>query len=208
MPSFDLLIPFFAATLLFAVMPGPAILYTAAQTMARGRRGGLMAALGIHAGGYVHVVAAAAGLSAVFRYVPEAYLAVKIAGALYLIWLGLSFFRKPREEALPEVKARGAGRAFVQSIVVEVLNPKAALFFIAFLPQFVDPAAAWPLWLQFLLLGTFVNVAFSSMDIVTVAVTSTMVGLVRRSSAGQRLVRAIGGTVLVGLGLHLAVSRS
>ena len=177
MPSFDLLIPFFAATLLFAVMPGPAILYTAAQTMARGRRGGLMAALGIHAGGYVHVVAAAAGLSAVFRYVPEAYMAVKIAGALYLIWLGLSFFRKPREEALPEVKGRSAGRAFFQSIVVEVLNPKAALFFIAFLPQFVDPAAAWPLWLQLLLLGTFVNVAFSSMDVVTVAVTSTMVGL-------------------------------
>lgn len=208
MPALDLLIPFFAATLLFAVMPGPAILYTAAQTMARGPKGGMLAALGIHVGGYVHVVAAATGLSAVFRYVPEAYLAVKIIGALYLIWLGICFFRKPREEALPQVNARSPLGAFFQSIVVEVLNPKAALFFIAFLPQFVDPGAGWPLWLQLLVLGTFVNVAFSSMDFVTVALTSTMVGMVRRNAVGQRIVRAVGGSVLVALGVHLAASRS
>lgn len=208
MPALELLIPFFAATLLFAVMPGPAILYTAAQTMARGPKGGMLAALGIHVGGYVHVVAAATGLSAVFRYVPEAYLAVKIIGALYLIWLGICFFRKPREEALPQVNARSPLGAFFQSIVVEVLNPKAALFFIAFLPQFVDPGAGWPLWLQLLVLGTFVNVAFSSMDFVTVALTSTMVGMVRRNAVGQRIVRAVGGSVLVALGVHLAASRS
>ncbi|WP_422365116.1 LysE family translocator [Pelagibius sp.] len=208
MPALDLLIPFFAATLLFAVMPGPAILYTAAQTMARGPKGGMLAALGIHVGGYVHVVAAATGLSAVFRYVPEAYLAVKIIGALYLIWLGICFFRKPREEALPQVNAHSPLGAFFQSIVVEVLNPKAALFFIAFLPQFVDPGAGWPLWLQLLILGTFVNVAFSSMDFVTVALTSTMVGMVRRNAVGQRIVRAVGGSVLVALGVHLAASRS
>jgi len=222
MPSLDLLLPFFAATLLFAVMPGPAILYTAAQTLARGRRGGALAALGIHIGGYVHVAAAATGLSAVFRYVPEAYLAVKILGALYLVWIGISFFRKPREEALPTVAgptvtgptaaeptATGhrPGRAFVQSIAVEILNPKAALFFIAFLPQFVDPAAAWPLRLQLLLLGTFVNVAFSTVDFITVALTSSMVGLVRRSGTGQRLLRAFGGSILIALGVHLAVSR-
>ena len=208
MPPLDLLLPFLAATLLFAVMPGPAILYTAVQTMARGRRGGALAALGIHVGGYVHVAGAAVGLSAVFRYVPEAYLAVKIAGALYLVWLGLSFFRKPPEEALPSVQGRSVSRAFFQSIVVEVLNPKAALFFIAFLPQFVDPAAAWPLWLQLLVLGTFVNLAFSSMDVVTVAVTDSMMTLVRKSAAGQRVIRAIGGSILVGLGVHLAASRS
>ncbi len=208
MPALDLLIPFFAATLLFAVMPGPAILYTAAQTMARGPKGGMLAALGIHVGGYVHVVAAATGLSAVFRFVPEAYLAVKIIGALYLIWLGICFFRKPREEALPQVNARSPLGAFFQSIVVEVLNPKAALFFIAFLPQFVDPGAGWPLWLQLLILGTFVNIAFSSMDFVTVALTSTMVGMVRRNAVGQRIVRAVGGSVLVALGVHLAASRS
>ena len=208
MPPLELLLPFFAATLLFAVMPGPAILYTAAQTLARGRRGGALAALGIHIGGYFHVAAAATGLSAVFRYVPEAYLAVKVLGALYLIWLGISFFLKPREESLPQASRHNATRAFLQSIVVEVLNPKAALFFIAFLPQFVDPAAAWPLWLQLLLLGTFVNIAFSTVDFVTVALTSSMIGLVRRSGTGQRLLRAIGGSILVALGVHLAVSRS
>lgn len=207
MPASDLLVPFLAATVIFALMPGPAILYTAAQTMARGRSGGVRAALGIHFGGYVHVAAAATGLSAVLRYVPELYLAVKIAGAIYLIWLGVSMFREPRGE-VPVVDPHRRESPFLQSVLVEVLNPKAALFFIAFLPQFVDPAASWPLWLQVLSLGTFVNLAFSSVDLLTVVLTSTMVGLVRRSGAGQRLARSVGGSLLVGLGVHLAASRT
>ena len=207
MPALEHLIPFFLATLVFAVMPGPAILYTAAQTLARGRRGGFLAALGIHIGGFTHVIAAAAGLSAVFKLVPEAYTAVKIAGALYLIWLGIGIIRGQRTKAdLPQVRDRQARRAFLESVVVEVLNPKVAIFYIAFLPLFVDPAAAAPVWLQFLVLGVIVNLAFSAMDVVTVLLTSSMLRRVRESGLGQKLLRWLGGSVLIGLGARLAVS--
>jgi threonine/homoserine/homoserine lactone efflux protein len=209
MPSFELLIAFAVATLIFAFMPGPAMLYTAAQTLARGRKGGFMAAFGIHCGGYVHVLGAMLGLSALFRHVPTLYMAVKIAGALYLIWLGIAMIRARADaESMPKVAARSPHRAFVDSIIVEVLNPKAALFFLAFLPQFVDAAAGWPLWLQFLVLGTLVNVAFSSADILTVMLASAALTRLRRSDTAQRVLRWIGGSVLVGLGAHMAASRA
>lgn len=209
MPSLDLLIPFFAATFVFAVMPGPALLYTAAQTMARGRRGGFMAALGIHLGGYAHVIAAAAGLSAIFQLVPALYTAVKIVGALYLVWLGIGIIRKKLDASeLPHLKGRSARRAFTESVVVEVLNPKAAIFYIAFLPQFVDPAAGWAVWLQFLALGAIVNAAFSAADIITVLLTSAVLARIRQSGIGQRIARMVGGSVLIGLGAHLATSKN
>ncbi len=208
MPELELLLPFAAATLIFAFMPGPALLYTAAQTLARGRAGGFLAALGIHAGGFVHVAAAAAGLSAIFSNVPAAYLALKIAGALYLIWLGIGIMRGRLDpEALPHVHRKSAQRAFLESVTVEMLNPKAALFYIAFLPQFVDPAATLPVWMQFLVLGTIVNLAFSAVDVITVLMTASVVGQLKRSAKAQRVVRVLGGSVLVGLGAHLAVSR-
>ena len=209
MPSLELLLAFAVATLIFAFMPGPAMLYTAAQTVARGRRGGFMAAFGIHCGGYIHVMGATLGLSALFRHVPELYMAVKIAGALYLVWLGIAMIRaKVEAEAMPNFAARSAGRAFVDSVVVEVLNPKAALFFLAFLPQFVDATAAAPVWLQFLVLGTLVNVTFSTADIATVLLASIALTRLRRSTAAQRVLRWVGGSVLVGLGAHMAASRA
>jgi threonine/homoserine/homoserine lactone efflux protein len=208
MPSLDHLIPFAIATFLFAIFPGPALLYTAAQTLARGRAAGFMAALGIHIGGYAHVLAAALGLSAVFVHVPQLYFALKIAGALYLIWLGIGLIRTRLDlDALPQVRAQSARRALLQSIVVEVLNPKVALFFIAFLPQFVDPAATFPLWLQFLALGVIVNVAFTAADLVTVLLTSSVLTGLRRSGVAQRVARIVGGSVLIGLGARLAIAR-
>jgi threonine/homoserine/homoserine lactone efflux protein len=209
MPSFELLLAFAVATLIFAFMPGPAMLYTAAQTVARGRRGGFMAAFGIHCGGYVHVMGAALGLSALFQHVPALYMAVKIAGALYLVWLGIEMVRaKIDAETMPQIAARSAGRAFIDSVAVEVLNPKAALFFVAFLPQFVDASAGAPVWLQFLVLGTLVNVTFSSADIATVLLASVALKRLRRSTTAQRVLRWIGGSVLVGLGAHMAASRA
>ena len=93
MASWETLVAFATLTLLVAYFPGPALLYTAAQTIAHGRRAGLMAMLGIHLGCYLHVFAAAFGLSAVFKHVPELYMAVKIAGAIYLVWLGIGMIR-------------------------------------------------------------------------------------------------------------------
>ena len=208
MPSLDYLLPFIAATAVFAYMPGPAMLYTAAQTLARGRAAGFMAALGIHVGGYGHVLAATLGLSAALRYVPELYMAVKLVGAAYLMWLGLRMLRQGRESAaVPRVAAKRARRTFGESVAVEVLNPKVALFFIAFLPQFVDPAAALPVWAQFLILGTIVNLAFSSADIVVVVLASQIVQRAKRSGLGERIARLVGGSVLIGLGARMALAR-
>ncbi|TIS95680.1 LysE family translocator [Mesorhizobium sp.] len=215
MPSTELLIAFFATTAIFAYIPGPAMLYAAAQTMARGRWSGLTAALGIHLGGYVHVIAAAAGLSVLFHAVPTLYVAVKLAGALYLIWLGVSLFRaKAQDDAvipgpvISGIVPKSARRAFFESITVEVLNPKTAIFFMAFLPQFIDASATFPVWLQFLVLGTIVNLMFSSADVMCVVLAGALITRLRRSSHAQRLMRRAGGAVLVGLGVHVALQKS
>ncbi|MBS7539231.1 LysE family translocator [Ancylobacter lacus] len=209
MPSLDLLLACLLTTAVFAYIPGPAMLYAAARTLAGGRRAGLMAAFGIHLGGYAHVATAAGGLSVLFHAVPPAYLAVKLAGAAYLVWLGLGLLRA---RGTPEVgeglpPPAGARRAFLQSVAVEVLNPKTALFFLAFLPQFVDPAASWPVWLQFVVLGTLVNAMFTSADLVCVLLAGAVSARLRRSARVQRALQRAGGAVLVGLGTHLALQR-
>ena len=208
MPSWDLMLAFLAATLVFAYMPGPATIYASAQTLARGRRAGFMSVLGLRLGGYLHVLAAALGLAALFRHVPEAYLAVKLAGALYLIWLGIGILRRRLDtEAVPHLPSKSARRAFIESVTVEVLNPKTALFFIAFLPQFVDPAAAFPVAAQLLILGVIVNILCSSADIACVLFASLLIARLCRSGAAGRLLRMAGGSLLVGLGLRLALVR-
>lgn len=206
MPSFELLLAFAAATAIFTLTPGPAMLYAAARTMADGRRAGLMASLGIHMGGYVHVFTAAAGLSVVFHAVPILYMAVKLVGAGYLVWLGIAMFRGKVETAggAADAPPKSARRAFVQSVAVEVLNPKAAMFYLAFLPQFVDASAAYSVWIQLLLLGIVVNMAFSLADLVAVALAGTLTSWLRRSSRARRMTERVGGSVLIGLGAHLA----
>jgi threonine/homoserine/homoserine lactone efflux protein len=209
MPPAHLLWPFLLATLIFAAIPGPAILYTAAQTLARGRRAGLMTALGIHLGGYAYVGATAFGLSALLHYVPTLYLTMKLAGATYLIWLGIGMIRHPKNSPDPSRAAnKSARRAFFQSTTVELLNPKTALFFVAFLPQFVDPASALPVTVQFLILGTIVNLTFSAADLITVLLAATIMDKLRHHGSGQRIARIAGGSILIGLGTRLAVSRA
>jgi threonine/homoserine/homoserine lactone efflux protein len=208
MPGFELLLAFAVATAAFAFYPGPALLYTAAQTLAGGRKAGLMAVLGIHLGGYVHVASATLGLSALLQAVPTLYLALKLGGAIYLVWLGIGMLRAAQKEAAPEVVAKSARRALIDSSLVEVLNPKAALFFLAFLPQFVDPAAAFPVWLQFLILGTLVNLSFAAADLVAVFAASTVASTLRGGSGIGRLLQRMGGGLMIGLGVKLATDRT
>lgn len=209
MASSDILIAFAIATFLFAAVPGPAILYTAAQTMARGARGGLLAALGIHLGGYVHVAAAALGLAALFALIPTLYIVLKIFGALYLIWVGIGLIRSGgKTDDIAAVSVKSSQRVFAESVLVEVLNPKAALFYVAFLPQFIDPAAYLPIWSQFLILGVIVNVMFGLADIVTIVLTSRVIDSLRRAERAQRWFRWIGGSLMAGLGVRLAFERS
>lgn len=209
MPSIEILITFFVATSVFAYMPGPAMLYAAAQTIARGRRSGWMAALGIHIGGYAHVVAAAAGLALLFEIVPPLYIALKLIGAAYLIWLGLRLFLAKETAATSslQAEAKSPRRAFWESITVEVLNPKTAIFYVAFLPQFTDAAAGFPVWLQLLILGTLVNVLFSTADVLCVLLADRVTKLLRASRSANRLARRIGGGMLMALGINVALSR-
>ena len=191
-------------------MPGPAVLYTIARTIAAGRKAGFLAVAGLHLGCYVHVFAAAAGLSVLFHAVPTIYLALKLAGAAYLIWLGIGLIRtraRTGETELPDI-SKPTGNAFGQSMLVEILNPKTAVFFVAFLPQFVDASAAFPVWLQFVLLGTIVNVMFSISDLVYMAFAGIFVERIRKSSRMQLLTQRLGGTFLVGLGINVALQRN
>lgn len=203
-----LLWPFFLVTLIFAAMPGPAVLYSAAQTLAGDRHSGLMTALGIHVGGYAYVVSTALGLSALLHYVPDVYSVVKFCGAIYLIWLGIGVLRgKPGVQTEPGNPRKSAAHAFRDGMTVELLNPKTAIFFVAFLPQFAGPEAALPVAVQLLILGIFVNVAFSCADIVTVLVASKLTQRLRHVGWGQRLTRIAGGSILIGLGARLATAR-
>lgn len=209
MPPIDTLVAFIVATLVFAVMPGPAILYAAARTLAQGRAAGLKAALGIAIGGLVHVAAAALGLSALFHAVPPLFAAFKLAGAAYLIWLGIGMLRARTVDVfVPQEIERSAELAFRQSVLVEILNPKTALFFMAFLPQFVDPAAALPVPAQFVVLGTIVTAIFGTADLIAVGFAAALAGRIAASDGAARWANRTGGVVLVGLGLRLAADRT
>lgn len=210
MPDVEILIAFLLATAVFAYMPGPSTLYTTAQTIARGRRGGLMASLGIHAGGYVHVAAAALGLAVLFNAVPVLYSGMKLAGAAYLIWLGIRFLLSKDASGMHtplQAEVKSPRRAFWESATVEILNPKTAIFYVAFLPQFTDPSAAVPLWGQLLLLGTFVNLMFSSADLLCVFLAERITAVLQGSPGTGRLANRLGGGILIGLGINLAATR-
>jgi threonine/homoserine/homoserine lactone efflux protein len=210
MPAFEILATFLLATAVFAYIPGPAMIYTAAQTLALGRRAGFMAALGIHVGGYAHVIAAALGLSYVFHTVPTLYFIIKLAGALYLCWLGLRLILdRTQTDMVPAGASRkSAKRAFLDSVIVEVLNPKTAIFFIAFLPQFSDATAALPIWAQLMVFGTIANLMFTSADVVCVFLAGFVARRMRSSSAARNLLRQTAGVVLIGLGLNLIAKRA
>lgn len=195
-------IPFIVATMLFACMPGPAILYMTAQTLAHGRQAGVMAALGIHVGCYVHIIAAAVGLAAILEHLPGLYAAIRLLGAAYLVWLGVSMLLG-RAHAGDHAIA-GNGRAiFRQSVVVEMLNPKTALFFLTFLPQFVNPLTGMPVGLQFLGLGMIVNLALSMADLAAVGLASLVSRHLPGRGTGNRVLPAVSGSVLIGLGVML-----
>ncbi|MEM8838712.1 MAG: LysE family translocator [Pseudomonadota bacterium] len=209
MPPLELLLAFFAAAAVFAYMPGPAMIYATAQTIARGRRAGFMASLGIHLGGYVHVIAAAFGLAALFEAVPVLYFILKLAGAAYLIVLGLAMIltRTRMPGSVPTLPRKSARRAFYESITVEVLNPKTAVFYLAFLPQFTSEAATLPLWAQLIILGTIVNIMFSSADLVCVALADRIKAAIRSSHRTTGWAKRVAGGLLIGLGVNLALQR-
>ena len=195
---------FVVAALALLLVPGPAVLYVVARSIHQGRRAGLASVLGIHVGTLVHITAATVGLSALVVSSAVAFTAVKIAGAVYLIGLGLwTLFSSRAERDVALGGEPNLRRAFTQGIVVNVLNPKTALFFLAFLPQFVDPNASHPA-MQIMVLGLLFVLLGLVTDSLYALAAGTAGGLLRRSRRFARGERYVTGTVYIGLGVATA----
>ncbi|MDZ4737819.1 MAG: LysE family translocator [Rhodospirillaceae bacterium] len=207
MPSLETLIVFTAAAFVLSASPGPSNLYLLARSVSQGHRAGLVAALGLAAGGLVHVAGAALGLAALFHHSAMAFTILKYVGAAYLVWLGIQCFRDgsaatPIKPAAP----RPLGRIFRESVLVEMLNPKVALFFLAFLPQFVDPAAG-PIALQTLILGLIVTATALPCDVAIAILSARIAGLLQSRPIWMKIQNWISGTILIGLGAAMALAR-
>src|SRR3954453_17659073 len=208
MPDLTQLALYVAAALVLAVTPGPGIFYVAARTLAGGRAEGVASSFGTGLGGLVHVLAGSLGVSALVLASADLFTALKLIGAAYLVWLGLRTYRDAATgpEGAPAAPPVGVRRAFREGVLVEALNPKTAAFFLAFVPQFLDPAAGH-VALQFALLGA-VSVALNTLADVAVAIAASRIraGAAARPKLIRRL-REGSGAAMFTLGLGLALAR-
>jgi threonine/homoserine/homoserine lactone efflux protein len=205
MIALDTFALYLATALVIAITPGPGIFYVAARTLAGGRNEGLASSFGTGLGGLVHVVAGALGVSALIMTSATAFTALKFLGALYLVWLGIRTIRDARETVETSVVPMGTARAFREGILVEAFNPKTAAFFLAFIPQFIDPTGS--VATQFVVLG-LISVALNTAAdvIVTYAAARARDSFTERSGLIRRL-RSASGVILCGLGATLLLAR-
>jgi len=197
---------FFVAAIVLAVTPGPGVAYVVARTVAGGRREGIASSIGTAIGGGVHVLGAALGLSAILAQSALVFSVVKYAGACYLIFLGVrTLLKRASVTIAAPVRAVGTTRAFYEGVAVEVLNVKTALFFLAFIPQFVDMTQ--PAFWQFVVLGVICVVLNTTVDLLAVAGAARLM----RNSATQRLRAKVlntgSGLTLIGLGAYVALAK-
>lgn len=202
MPPSELLIPFLVATMAFAFSPGPGMLYMTVQAVAHGARAGWLSSVAFHLASYLHIFAAAFGVTVLLKTAPVLLVALKIIGGFYLIWMGIRLWKKPEADA-PTVQssnAKSSRQAFGDSLTIELLNPKSALFYFAFLPQFTTLEAAFPVWLQILALGFIANIAFSLSDMVCIVFARLVAAQVRASARLIMWGRRLGGAILISMG--------
>jgi threonine/homoserine/homoserine lactone efflux protein len=196
-------ITFITASIVIILAPGPAQALVLTRTINEGRKAGIITAIGLNTATFVHAIAAAVGLSAILAASASAYTIVKYLGAAYLIYLGIKAFAKQEKgELSASASGRGSTGSFKKAFITGVLNPKVALFFLAFVPQFVDPLRGWVI-LQFITLGAILailDIAYESLLAYIVAAMSN-----RFTQDGKFSVwrQRITGTVLIGLGLRL-----
>ena len=205
MPSIEVLIAFTAAALLMNISPGPSNLYVMARAIAQGTQGGIVAAMGLAVGSLVHVVATALGLSAIFSHSPTLYMIVKLMGAAYLIYLGLTYWKSKENGSNENVlrpKEKPLLSVFQQSVIVEVTNPKTALFFIALLPQFVVPESG-PVSQQLLILGIIVTISALPCDILVAVSSSKISNWLLRHERAQQIQDRISGSILFAMGAYI-----
>src|SRR5215204_1275279 len=211
MPDASTFAIFVAAALVLLLVPGPSVLYIVARSVEGGRKAGLVSVLGVQTGALLHIAFATLGLSAFLASSAVAFSLVNWLGAAYLVWLGLRrIFGRDEAENEVAVEPARLSRVFSQGVIVNTLNPKTALFFLAFLPQFVDPARG-AAWIQILLLGAiFVTLALCT-DGLYALLSGTAGGWLRRkmeSKALRRGQRFVSGGVLIALGAVAAASGS
>jgi threonine/homoserine/homoserine lactone efflux protein len=201
---------FLGAATLLAIAPGPGMLYVLARTLAGGRREGVQSCLGTFLGGLVHVIAAATGLSIVLATSATAFAVVKYAGAGYLVYLGIRMIisaRNDQDTDIPIASGQAPRNPFWQGIATEALNPKTAIFFLAFIPQFVSRGSGGVFW-QFLLLGTISVALNTSCDLIVTFMAAPIGARLRSSAVLRRRQRTATGLTLIGLGAFVAVSDS
>lgn len=201
---------FLSAALLLAIAPGPGMLYVLARCLAGGKREGVLSALGTFLGGTVHVFAAAAGISIILARSAAAFATVKYVGAAYLCFLGVRMILDSRrQESLPDPVGAllPARNPLWHGVATEVLNPKTALFFLSFIPQFVNRANGH-LFLQFVMLGTISVVMNTTADLLVIALAGPLGNRIRSSAVFRRSQRTVTGAIMIGLGTYLATSES
>lgn len=206
MPDPTLWALFVVASVVLLLTPGPAVLFIVARSIQQGRTVGLVSVIGIHLGTIVHIAAAAIGLSALIVSSAVAFSIVKYLGAAYLVWMGIrTLLAHDPDPELPVLPAEPLRRAFRDGFVVNLLNPKTAIFFLAFLPHFVDPALGALHW-QVVVLGvTFMGLGIMSDGAFALA-AGTAGDLLRRSRRFQRFVRWFSGASFIGLGVTAALA--
>ncbi len=208
MPDHHSILAFVAASLIILVLPGPGVMYVVARSLGQGIGAGLVSAAGLSTGVLVHVAAATAGLSALLLASSIAFSVFKYAGAAYLVYLGWKAIHAAvpdhLDRRLPAVSCR---RLFLDGVVVSALNPKIAAFFLAFLPQFVDPSAG-PVAFQIAMLGILYAALAFCTDGAYGVFAGAARGFLRRRLRFQRLLNGLGGAVLIALGIKAAFSRA
>jgi threonine/homoserine/homoserine lactone efflux protein len=196
---------FMTATLALNLAPGPDMLYVSTRSLTQGRRAGVISALGIAAGAVVHTIAIASGLAALLRALPLAYEIVRFAGAAYLIWLGVQALRgKAGPAAGKPLDRESEWAVFRQGAITNLLNPKVALFFLAFLPQFVDPARG-SVALQIVVLGCLFNTSGTLVNIAVAYLSASAGRWLGARGHVERIFRWLTASVFIGLGLRLAL---
>jgi threonine/homoserine/homoserine lactone efflux protein len=193
---------FFAAALVLAVTPGPGIFYVLARSLAGGRREGIQSSLGTFVGGLFHVFAAALGVSAILAASAIAFHTVKYAGAAYLVWLGIRMIRTRNAELSVEILRPSQG-AFRQGILTEALNPKTALFFLSFIPQFIAPERGHIFW-QFVVLGAISVILNTTADLLVVFLAAPLERKLKNSARFRHRQRVASGLGMIGLGAYVA----
>jgi threonine/homoserine/homoserine lactone efflux protein len=205
---------FLTAAVLLAIAPGPGMLYVLARSLAGGKREGVLSALGTFLGGMVHVFAAALGVSIILAKSALAFATVKYVGAAYLCFLGVRMILDARREKLkaPEavsedipISPKPVRNPLWQGVATEVLNPKTALFFLSFIPQFVNRAGGH-VFLQFVALGTTSVVMNTTADLLVIALAGPLGERIRSSATFRRRQRTVTGAIMIGLGTYLATS--